>query len=439
MDRDRHQRPIRGTIEKIELYSTILSAVRKLYIYLPPSYQYHTVQRYPVLYMHFGQHLFDPQKPGRKSWQVHRTIEELLEGELITEIIVVGIDAARATVASDYWHTVFYKDQPFTGPLYESFILNEVKPLIDSTFRTLSDRENTAMIGASSGATVSYNIADRNPDVFGKIGMLSPVVRSLDYNTWVYPLPMSRPAFILWIDVGDAEGNYTIHAQELVDVLLTQGYVPNIDFFYYLEPDAAHHETYWGLRLRNPLLLFFGKKGTPVSVTLHGDDLLDVSGNPLTINPIVQYDTGFQTTNLTGNCHVNNPQILYVQQYCRLIGLSEGSTELSFSYLGVETSRSYQVVSSLPNVVKVHLRAHVPQEMPNVDHIYFGSLLLKQKEPKLYEGEYTLPRGFALADSFSCGIPNYERRWDGTPIPFRLLRVREDVEIEYTIEGWSKP
>lgn len=433
------KRPIRGSIEKVELHSTILDSVRKLYIYLPPSYQDNSAQRYPVLYMHFGQHLFEAQKPGGESWQVHRTIEQLLEADLINEIIVVGIAAVAATVVSDYWHyTAFYKDHPVTGHTYESFILKEVKPFIDNTFRTLGAREHTAIIGSCSGATASYNIAERNPDVFGKVGMLSPAVRSVDSNTWLYSFPMSKPPFQLWIDVGDAEGTYTPLVQEFVDVLLAQGCLPNIDLFYYLEPDAAHRETYWGSRLMNPLLLFFGKKGTPVFAELQGDDTLGVASQPLRINPIVQYDTGFRMTDLAGSYLVNDPQVLRVQQDCRLTGLTEGSTEVSFRSQGVEASRRYQVVSSLPDVVQVHLRAHVLEETPNVEHIYFGTMPLKQTESKLYEGQYTLPRGFALADSFACGMRNFERQQDGTPMPLRVLRVREDVEIEYTIERWSK-
>jgi enterochelin esterase-like enzyme len=443
MNQERHQnnkKSIRGKIEKIELHSIILDSVRHLYIYLPPSYyEDNSGKRYPVLYMHYGQHLFEPQKLAGESWLVHRTIEQLLEADLIDEIIVVGIAAAAATVASDYWHYAsFYKDQPLTGHIYESFILQEVKPFIDRTLRTLSDRSDTAMIGSSSGATVSYNIAERNPDVFGKVGMLSPAVRSIDTNTWLYSLPMQKPQFMLWIDVGDAEGIYTRPVRELVDVLLAQGCVPNIDLFYYLEPDAAHRETYWGKRLLNPLLLFFGKKGTPVSVELQGEDILGVGSEPLTVNPIVQYDNGLRCTDLTGSYHVDEPEVLFVQQGSRLTGLSQGIARVSFWSQGVETSRSFQVVSSLPDVVQVYLRAHVPDETPDVEHIYYGTLPLNRIGKNLYEGQYILPRGFALADVFTCGMRNFERGQDGSPMPLRLLRSQEDTEIEYRISRWSK-
>jgi enterochelin esterase-like enzyme len=106
-----------------------------------------------------------------ESWRIHETIEQLLHGDLIHEIIVVGIAAAAATVTSDYWHYAgLYKDQALGGHTYEGFIIQEVKPFIDNNFRTLSDRSHTAIIGSCAGATVSYNIAERHPDVFVILG-----------------------------------------------------------------------------------------------------------------------------------------------------------------------------------------------------------------------------------------------------------------------------
>jgi enterochelin esterase-like enzyme len=433
------EKPMRGKIEKIDLDSKISGFVRKLYIYLPPSYADNLTRSYPVLYMHSGQHLFEPKKVDGESWRIHETIEQLLHGDLIHEIIVVGIAAAAATVTSDYWHYAgLYKDQALGGHTYESFIIQEVKPFIDNNFRTLSDRSHTAIIGSCAGATVSYNIAERHPDVFGKVGMLSPAVRSFDSNTWLYSWPMQKPQFMLWIDVGDAEGIYTRPVRELVDVLVIQGCVPNIDLFYYLEPDAAHVDTHWGKRLKHSLLLFFGKKGTPVSVELQGDHVLGVGSAPLTVNPIVEYDTGLRCTDLTGSYDVENPQILQVQPGNRLTGLSTGMTRVSFSSQGVKTSGNFQVVPSLPDQVQVHLRAHVPDETPNVEQIYFGTMPLQRTGANFYEGKYTLPRGFNLATVFSCGMPNFERQKDGSPMPLRFLQVQEDISIEYRIERWSK-
>jgi enterochelin esterase-like enzyme len=433
------KKTIRGQLEKIELCSKIFGCIRKLYLYLPPSYENGSKQHYPVLYMHYGQHLFAPQKPDSASWRVHETIEQLLDANLIDEIIVVGIAAAAATVASDYWHYApLYKYQQLTGYLYENFIVQEVKPFIDENFRTLSDRTNTAMIGACSGATVSYNIAERHPHIFSKVGMLSPAVRSLDTNTWLYSWPMHKPQFQLWIDVGDAEGIYTRPVRELVDTLIEQGCMLNTDLCYYLEPDAAHHETYWAKRLKNPLLLFFGNKGQPVSVKLQGEDILGVGSKPLTVNPILEYDTGFRCTDFSGNYHIEQPQMIAVEQGNRMMGLSPGVTKVSFFSQGLETSRNYKVVSDLPDQVQVHLRAHVSESTPEVEQIYFGTLPLQRMSENIYEGKYTLPRNFTLAAVFSCGMGNFERQKDGSPMPLRLLQAREDTELEYQIERWSK-
>ncbi|MFN6538688.1 MAG: alpha/beta hydrolase [Nostoc sp. EkiNYC01] len=428
-----------GKIEKIELHSKISASSRNLHIYLPPSYTDNSTQRYPVVYMHYGQHLFEPQKEGGESWMVHETIEELLDADLIDEIIVVGIAAARATVESDYWHYAgLLEHQAAKGHIYESFVVQEVKPFIDRNFRTLSDRSHTAMIGSCAGATASYNIAERHPDVFGKVAMLSPAVRSNNTNNWLYSWPMRKPEFMLWIDVGDAEGIFAAPVRELVDILLTQGSIPNTELFYYLEPNAAHRDIFWGKRLKNPLLLFFGKKGQPVSVELQGEDILGVGSKPLTVNPIVECDTGLRYTDLAGNYHVEQPEILFVEEGNRMIALSPGTTQVSFLSQSLKTSRSYKVVSSLPDRVQVHLRAHVPEETPQVEKIYFGTLALEQTSANIYEGKYSLPRGFTLRDYFSCGMRNFERQKDGSPRPLRLLQAQYDTEIEYKIERWSK-
>lgn len=435
------KKQIKGKIEKIELHSTILPSNRNLHIYLPPSYTDNSTQRYPVVYMHYGQHLFEPKKAGGESWMVHETIEQLLEADLIDEIIIVGIAADRATVGADYWHyAALFQNLPLKGHIYESFIVQEVKPFIDKNFRTLSDRSHTAIIGCCAGAVVSYNIAERHPDIFSKVGMLSPAVRSTDTDTWLYSWPMRKPEFQVWIDVGDAEGIFTAPVRELVDTLLAQGCIPNTDLFYYLEPDAAHRDFFWGKRLKHPLLLFFGKKGKdqPVSVELQGDNILGVGSKPLTINPIVECDTGLRYTDLTGNYYVEQPEILSVEQGNRMIGLSPGITQVSFLSQGLKTSRSYKVVSSLADQVQIHLRARVPEETPQVEEIHFGPLPLQPTSANIYEGNYTLPRGFALRDLFTCGMRNFEQQQDGSPMPLRLLQAQYDTEIEWKIERWSK-
>lgn len=431
-----HQKTIKGQIKKIELYSQAFNCIRKLYLYLPPSYEKST-KHYPVLYMHYGQHLFEPKNEHHQSWRVHETIEQLLDTNLIDEIIVVGIAAAAATVASDYWHYApLYKDQLMTGDLYERFIVQEVKPFIDEHFRTLSDRSHTAMIGACSGATVTYNIAERHPQMFSKIGMLSPAVRGFDTNTWLYTWPMRKPQFQLWIDVGEAEGIYTNPVTQLVDTLIDQGSEPNRDLYYYLEPQAAHHESYWSKRLKNPLLLFFGDKGQPKSIELQGENIVGIGNKPLTVNPVVEYNTGFRYTELNGKYHIDQPQIITIAQGNRIIGHTLGETKVSLSSQNLETSRKYKVVPNLPEQVQVILRAYVPEITPQLEAIYFGTLSLRHKKANIYEAKYTLPRDFTLADVFSCGLGNFETQEDGSPKPRRWLKAQKDMELECYIERW---
>ncbi len=77
------------TIENF--HSEILENSRKLFIYLPPGYESNSYQKYPVLYMHAGQRLFEPVIKNDESWNVHKTTDMLIYEGKIQEIIIVGI------------------------------------------------------------------------------------------------------------------------------------------------------------------------------------------------------------------------------------------------------------------------------------------------------------------------------------------------------------
>ncbi len=120
-------------------------ADRDLHAYLPPSYE-RSDRRFPGLYMHDGQNLFDATTSFAGEWGVDETMEELaVEG---LEAIVIGIPHGEDRVR-EY--------TPFNGggDEYLAYVVDTVKPLVDSSFRTLSDREHTGIMGSSLGALIS--------------------------------------------------------------------------------------------------------------------------------------------------------------------------------------------------------------------------------------------------------------------------------------------
>ncbi|HVU13379.1 MAG TPA: alpha/beta hydrolase-fold protein [Phototrophicaceae bacterium] len=228
-----------------DFYSPQLDNRRDVLVYLPPSYE-HSDRRYPVLYMHDGQNLFDSGTSFAGSeWQVDETMEALA-GEGI-EAIVVGLNNTGEQRTAEY--------NPFPhfwqghGEVYLQFIIETVKPLIDQDFRTRPDRDSTGIMGSSMGGLISLYAFFRASATFGFAGVMSP-------SLWVgggamYGVVESSPfiAGKLYVDNGTREPS----ARRLNALLLKQGYRRDVDVKYVVEPDGEHNEAAWARRLPDAL------------------------------------------------------------------------------------------------------------------------------------------------------------------------------------------
>jgi enterochelin esterase-like enzyme len=429
-----------GRIERLKFASDACDRRQNLHVYLPPSYDLEPTSRYPVLYMHFGNELFEPECPDAESWNLHRLIERLLALGLIEEIIVVGIDTMDRTVGYDMNHyNNLYDEAAGTGLgglEYEAFILEHLMPFIDGLFRTRTGPSHTAMIGACAGATVTYNIAERNPGVFGKIGLLSPVVLSTVNHDWLLAPAGRRPQGMVWVYVGGLEGGFTAPVRELVDAMMGCGATPGADLFFLQEPQAPHRTAAWAERMAHPLLLFFGRIGQPVRAELHGGGMLAVDGAPLALNPLLEHDSGFRSTPLVAHYRVSDPTRLRATPDGRLHGLAEGSAEVALCAAGLEATLAVRVVRELPETVCLRLSAEVLDDQPTLKLINFGHFKLRRADNGRYEGTFQLPRGYAVGENFSCRINKFELSRDGGPVPLRVLRAEQDAVLEFTIERW---
>jgi predicted alpha/beta superfamily hydrolase len=255
-------------------YSPQLHNRRDLYVYLPPDY-HENERRYPVLYMHDGQNLFDEALSFSGEWHVDETMEALA-GESI-RAIVVGISNIAAARFDEY--------SPFRDPrlgggrgdAYLDFVINTVKPRIDADFRTDPDRASTGLMGSSIGGLISLYAFFHYPETFGFVGAMSPSVpfagsALLDYLVHVPPVPGR-----LYVDVGQQElghelrdrlllrffsRRYVSEVRHLIALLRAKGYVLGEDLRYVEDPGGRHHESAWARRLQ-PALRFLL---SPVSV-----------------------------------------------------------------------------------------------------------------------------------------------------------------------------
>lgn len=236
-------------------HSTKLGHDRDLIIWLPPDYEKTKSQRYPVLYAHDGQNLFDPRTAfAGVDWAVDETADSLIRAGKMQPVIIVGV-ANTADRVSEYTSA--------RGRDYAAFLIDEVKPFIDKNYRTRPDRDHTAVMGSSLGGLISFYLAWERPEVFGMAACLSG---SWNWdNAAAFQLVESAAASIpnikLYLDHGSEgdEGRLAWMHRTLRDILLGRGFVLGKNLAYNFGVGDDHHESAWARRVWRPLLFFFGK------------------------------------------------------------------------------------------------------------------------------------------------------------------------------------
>jgi predicted alpha/beta superfamily hydrolase len=150
------------TIEAPQLKST-----KKIWLYLPKDYTSST-KKYPVIYMHDAQNLFDAKTAFAGEWNIDEKLDSLT-----AQVIVVGIETTDQRMEE---LTPFVNAKHGSGKAndYLDFIVNTLKPKIDATYRTKTNAKNTIMIGSSLGGLTSFYALLKYPNVFGKAGVFSP-------------------------------------------------------------------------------------------------------------------------------------------------------------------------------------------------------------------------------------------------------------------------
>jgi predicted alpha/beta superfamily hydrolase len=227
---------------------------RSLRIYLPPSYDENAAKRYPVLYMHDGQNLFDAKTAAYGvEWGIDETVNHLVAVGQMDEVIVVGIDNTPDRIPE---YTPCCDPKHGGGKLsaYEAFIVDTVKPMIDKTLRTLPGKANTAIMGSSLGGIASVVIAQHHPDIFSRAGGVSS---SFWWNNKALITKMpARVPVKFYIDAGTKDDGLEDTTQ-MRDAMLAQGYVAGADLLYFAAEGGSHNEKSWAARVEKPLTWFF--------------------------------------------------------------------------------------------------------------------------------------------------------------------------------------
>lgn len=247
------------------LQSTWLDHARTVLVYLPPSYG-KSAQRYPVLYMHDGNNLFDPATGfmGRE-WRLDEALERLFANRQLREMIVVGIYNSPGRFEEYSWHrhNDFGHWHGARAHDYARFVVEELKPMIDASYLTYPDAHNTGMMGSSLGAMISFYTALAYPDVFSRVGLMSPTVYWAQHQILKDVAHFPRHLKV-WVDIGTEEGRdphteETVEStQALVAALESIGYSQPESLGFYIDWLAGHDEHAWAQRVDKPLRYLFG-------------------------------------------------------------------------------------------------------------------------------------------------------------------------------------
>lgn len=249
---------ITGNVEYIfNLKTHIQLLPRDVIVWLPPGYYENTEQRYPVLYMHDGQNIIDPETSFLGiDWQIDETADSLIKLNKIEPMIIVGVynTTNRRTEYSE-------ND---TGYAYIDFLVGELKPMIDKRYRTKPERENTAVAGSSMGGLISFMAAWENPEVFAKAACLSPAFKigKYDFVDNVLTYEGKLKDIFLYIDNGGIglEDSLQAGIDEMLTAIKNIGYQEGENFVWVKDKFAEHNESAWAERAHLFLKLFFGKE-----------------------------------------------------------------------------------------------------------------------------------------------------------------------------------
>jgi predicted alpha/beta superfamily hydrolase len=234
-----------------------LDRSRTLRIYLPPGYAT-SGKRYPVLYMHDAQNLFDDATSFVGEWGVDEALDAMARAGKL-ELIVVGIDngGERRIAELTPWPNP-EQSAVAEGAQYLQFVVTVVKPFVDARYRTLADREHTGIMGSSLGGLISDYAMRAHPDVFGRIGIFSP---SYWYSERVWDYAQAHPPRAgtrIWLVAGGREGGDMVEPAERMAALLRAQGGRDVRLEAAIRPQGEHNERSWREEFPRAVAFLFG-------------------------------------------------------------------------------------------------------------------------------------------------------------------------------------
>jgi predicted alpha/beta superfamily hydrolase len=255
-----------GTIIVHQAVPSSVLPPRTLVVYLPPNYAKDTSTRYPVLYMHDGQNVFDDSTASGTEWHLDEIAEALIQRKELKPCIIVGVyntaDRVDEYTPTQQVRPVGNGATKVVGgkaALYATMLVSEIKPFIDKTYRTLPDAANTAIGGSSLGGLNSLFLAMNYPHIFGHALVVSP---SLWWDNKLLVEQMFRLEKKLpvrfWLSMGTQEGAEAIEdVRRLRLVFENLQWKKDTEYQYVEDFGGRHDEVSWSARAEAMLKFLF--------------------------------------------------------------------------------------------------------------------------------------------------------------------------------------
>jgi predicted alpha/beta superfamily hydrolase len=268
---------VTGSLERYALFPSRRVLPRNVDVWLPPGYERGKRARFPVLYMHDGQNLFDPRASfGGVDWGVDEAVTRLVEQGVLRECIVVGVWNTERRFAEymprkavPFSNTKDLKGVPvatadeIVSDEYLKFLVYELKPFIDSRYRTLRGPADTFIMGSSMGGLVSAYAVCEYPRVFGGAACVSthwPAGEGamVDYLKTRLPDPRTHK---FYFDFGTEtlDAGYEPYQRRVDEIMLRAGYAEGSNWVTRKFEGEEHSEKSWRKRVDIPLVFFLHK------------------------------------------------------------------------------------------------------------------------------------------------------------------------------------
>ncbi|HVE58835.1 MAG TPA: alpha/beta hydrolase-fold protein [Pyrinomonadaceae bacterium] len=255
-----------GQVREIWYNSKVTGSWRHALVYLPPSYESQTKQRFPVLYLQHGGG--EDETGWIRQGRANFILDNLLaEGKCKPMIVVMGYGYARRAgqtppdlTGKPFGSPEMLKAMQDMSAAFEDDVTQALIPYIDKNYRTLSDRDHRAMAGLSMGGMQTFQITLNHLDLFSYIGGFSGAGGMLvlgdrkldpkaDYNgVFADPAGFAKKVHLLWLGVGTVEPERMRAGLVRLHTSLSEANIPHV---FYESPGTDHEWQTWRRDLKD--------------------------------------------------------------------------------------------------------------------------------------------------------------------------------------------